>query len=106
MEYELLDDELWEIIRPLLPVPRRRKTYPGRMPLDDRRVLTGILFVLRTGIRWDRLPADMGCGSGATCWRRWRQWQELGVWAELHKILLTRMHGVERLNYLRTGEDH
>jgi transposase len=62
MARELVDDELWEIVRPLLPVRRRRKTHPGRKPLDDRRVLTGILFVLQSGIPWEMLPQEMGCG--------------------------------------------
>jgi transposase len=88
MKRELVDDELWKIIQPLLPIPRRRKTHPGRKRLDDRRVLTGILFVLESGIPWERLPQEMGCGSGITCWRRWRQWQESGVWTELHQALL------------------
>lgn len=63
MVRELVDGELWKIIQPLLPVSQRRKMHPGRKPLDDRRVLTGILFVLRSGIPWETLPQEMGCGS-------------------------------------------
>src|SRR6476661_7565388 len=98
MEHDLLDDELWEIVQPLLPVPRRRKFYPGRTRLEDRRILTGILFVLQSGIPWVMLPQEMGCGSGITCWRRWREWQELGVWAELHQVLLAQLRGADRMN--------
>jgi transposase len=98
MERELLDDELWEIIQPLLPVPQRRKFYPGRKRLEDRRILAGILFVLQSGIPWTMLPREMGCGSGITCWRRWREWQESGVWAELHQVLLARPRGSDRLD--------
>ena len=76
MARELVDDELWEIVQPLLPVKRRRKTHPGRKPLDDRRILTGILFVLQSGIPWEMLPQEMGCGSGMACWRRLRAWQK------------------------------
>lgn len=64
MARELLDDELWEIVRPLLSARRRRKTYSDRKSRDDRCVLTGILFVLQSGIPWEMLPQEMGCGSG------------------------------------------
>jgi transposase len=66
----LLPDELWEKIKPLLPRPKRRRfRHPGRKPLDRRKVLTGILFVLRTGIRWNDLPTELGWGSGSRCRR-------------------------------------
>jgi len=64
----ILDDELWALIEPLLPPPKARRTrYPGRKPLDDRAVLTGILFVLQSGIPWEILPKEMGCDSGMSC---------------------------------------
>src|SRR5215472_9828305 len=82
MAKPLLPDELWEIIQPLLPPPKpRRFRYPGRKRIDDRKALTGILFVLKTGIPWEYLPVEMGCGSGMTCWRRLHEWQQTGVWA-------------------------
>src|SRR5437660_287222 len=57
----LVSDALWERIEPLLPSrPPRRLRFPGRKPLDYRKILTGILFVLKTGIAWDDLPADTG----------------------------------------------
>jgi transposase len=56
----------------------------GRLPLDDRACLNGILFVLLTGIRWTDLPQQLGYGSGMTCWRRLRDWQAAGVWDQLH----------------------
>jgi transposase len=62
--------------RAIIPVRPRRFRYPGRKPLADRQVMTGILFVLKTGIPWERLPQEMGCGSGMTCWRRLRDWQQ------------------------------
>ncbi|MDC8449462.1 MAG: transposase, partial [Nitrospira sp.] len=66
-----LPADLWERISPLLPKPRRRRTrYPGRKPLNDRNVRTGIIFVLRTGIPWREMPAELGGGSGMTCLRR------------------------------------
>lgn len=105
MARELVDDELWEIVEPLLPKPRRRSRYPGRKRLDDRRVLTGILFVLQSGIPWGMLPKEMGCGSGMTCWRRLRAWQKAGVWASLHLVLLSRLRGADRLDFSRVIAD-
>ena len=67
MAKPLVSDELWEIVQPLLPAPKpRRFRNPGRKPLDDRKALTGILFVLKSGIPWEMLPQEMGCGSGMT----------------------------------------
>jgi transposase len=81
MAKPLVDDELWELIQPLLPPPKaRRWRYPGRKPVSDCQALTGILFVLQSGIPWEMLPQEMGCGSGMTCWRRLRDWQGAGVW--------------------------
>lgn len=80
MARPIVSDELWEIVEPLIPKVERRRRHPGRRRIPDRRVLTGILFVLRTGIPWRDLPREMGCGSGVTCWRRLAEWQEQGVW--------------------------
>jgi transposase len=63
----MVPDGLWERIEPLLPVVRQRADHPGRMRLDDRKVLSGILFVLYTGIPWEFLPQELGFGSGMTC---------------------------------------
>ncbi|CAG0930646.1 hypothetical protein TFLX_01865 [Thermoflexales bacterium] len=71
MAKPLVEDALWAVIEPLLPAPKpRRFRYPGRKPVDNRRALTGILFVLKTGLGWEDLPQEMDCGSGMTCWRR------------------------------------
>jgi transposase len=69
--------------------------------VPDRAALTGIVFVLKTGIQWEDLPAEMGCGSGMTCWRRLRDWQAAGVWARLHRVLLERLHGAGKLDWSR-----
>lgn len=105
MAHELVDDELWEIVQPLLPAKRRRRMHPGRKRLDDRRVLTGILFVLQSGIPWEMLPQEMGCGSGMTCWRRLRAWQKAGVWTRLHRVLLTKLRGADQLDFSRVVAD-
>ena len=103
MARELVDDELWERIQPLLPARRRRKEHAGRKPLDDRRTLTGILFVLQSGIPWEMLPREMGCGSGMTCWRRMRCWQREGVWAQVHRVLMESLPGAQKLDFSRAS---
>ena len=102
----LVDDRLWSQIKPLLPPPkRRRRRYPGRKPLDNRQVLTGILFVLKTGIPWEYLPTELGWGSGMTCWRRLHAWQRAGVWTRLHRVLLAQLQAADRLDWSRAIVD-
>jgi transposase len=86
----IVSDELWELVEPLLPKKERRFRYPGRKRLPDREALQGILFVLHTGIAWQHLPAELGFGSGVTCWWRLDEWQRAGVWERLHALLLAR----------------
>ncbi len=105
MPKPILDDKLWSIIEPLLPKKERRFRYPGRRPISDRQALTGILFVLMSGIPWEMLPKEMGCGSGMTCWRRLRLWQEAGVWDELHRVLLDRLRAADKINWERAVAD-
>jgi transposase len=106
MAKPLVPDDLWEIIRALLPPPPpRRFRFPGRKRLDDRKALTGIVFVLKTGIPWEDLPREMGCGSGMTCWRRLRAWQEAGVWLKLLAVLLARLRGADKIDWARAAAD-
>src|SRR5919204_2893459 len=83
---EPVSDDLWRQIEPILP-PEPPKPRGGRPRVPDREALTGILFVLRTGIAWEHLPKWFGCGSGMTCWRRLREWQRAGVWPRIRHIL-------------------
>ena len=103
---DLVPDGLWERIAPLLPPPKpRRCRYPGRRPIDDRAALAGIVFVLRTGINWNQLPAGLvGC-SGVTCWRRLRDWTEAGVWPALHEQLLAQLRALGELDLVRCAVD-
>src|ERR671936_2751660 len=101
MQTALVDDELWGSIQPLLPRRTRRYRHPGRRRLDDRKVLNGIVFVLTTGIAWQRLPQELGYGSGMTCWRRLHEWQQAGVFQRRHQLLLTRLRQADRLDLSR-----
>jgi transposase len=104
MAKPLLPDALWARVHPLLPPPRARPRG-GRPPVDDRAALTGILFVLRTGIGWEYLPQEMGCGSGMTCWRRLRDWQQAGVWDRLHRVLLDELGRANKIDWTRASLD-
>jgi transposase len=99
-----VSDELWAVIEPLLPAePPTPKG--GRPRIANRAALSGILFVLTTGIQWELLPQEMGCGSGMTCWRRLRDWQEVGVWDELHGVLLDHLGTADHLDWERASLD-
>ncbi|MEU9439297.1 IS5 family transposase [Streptomyces sp. NPDC048252] len=101
----MVSDELWDRVEPLLPQRERRFRYPGRTPLPDRDVLCGILYVLHTGIQWEYLPQKLGFGSGMTCWRRLRDWNEAGVWQRLHEVLLAELNAASRLDWPRCVVD-
>src|SRR3712207_5674505 len=104
MAAPLVPDELWSILEPLLP-PEPPEPKGGRPPVPNRAALAGILFVLRSGLPWEMLPAEMGCGSGVTCWRRLRDWQQAGVWDRLHRGLLCRLREADRIDWSRACVD-
>jgi transposase len=104
MAKKLVTDELWEVIEPLLP-EEPPKPKGGRPRIDDRAALTGILFVLKSGIPWEMLPQEMGCGSGMTCWRRLKVWHEAGVWERLHRRLLDRLGEADQIEWERASLD-
>ena len=109
MAKPLVTDDLWLIVEPLLPAHRPcrrdRRRRGGRPPVDDRSVLAGIVFVLKTGIPWEHLPQEMGCGCGMTCWRRLRDWHEAGVWRELHRVLLDKLNAADKIDWSRAVVD-
>ena len=104
MPKPLVSDELWEVIEPLLP-PEPPKPKGGRPRASDRAALTGILFVLRSGIPWSMLPRELGCGSPMTCWRRLRAWHEAGVWEQVRRVLLARLREADRIQLERAVVD-
>ena len=104
MAKQLVSDELWASIKPLLP-PAPPRPNGGRPRIPDRAALTGILFVLKTGIQWEWLPQEMGCGSGMTCWRRLRDWQAAGVWQRLQEELLRQLRHADRIDFSRASLD-
>jgi transposase len=104
MAKPLVSDELWSIVEPLLPKVSP-KPKGGRPRTDDRAALTGILFVLMTGIPWEMLRPELGCGSGMTCWRRLRDWQQAGVWEELHAVMLDKLAQANKIDWQRASVD-
>jgi transposase len=104
MAKALVTDELWEVVEPLLP-EEPPKPKGGRPRVDDRAALTGILFVLKSGIPWEMLPQEMGCGSGMTCWRRLKEWHKAGVWKRLRKTLLDRLGKADEIDWERSSLD-
>jgi transposase len=104
MPKPLVTDELWTVVEPLLP-KQPPKPKGGRPRVNDRAALTGILFVLKTGIPWEMLPQEMGCGSGMTCWRRLKEWHRAGVWERLHRALLDRLGEADRVDWSRASLD-
>lgn len=83
--FESIADDLWRRVAPLLPPPKA-KPKGGRPRVDDRRVLAGIIYRLRTGCQWKALGE--GFGSGSTCHLRFQEWCEAGVFEQVFKVLL------------------
>src|SRR5215469_15346644 len=100
MAKPLLPDDLWELIKPLLP-KHTPSPKGGRPRLENRRALTGIIFVLKTGIPWEDLPQEMGCGCGMTCWRRLLEWFRDGTWQTIHTLLLSCLRCRKQIDFSR-----
>ncbi len=66
---------------------------------------TAFLYILRHGLRWRDLPQELGYGSGVTCWRRLRQWQELGIWRAVHQVVLDWLGDLAVLDWSRASLD-
>lgn len=99
MAEPLVPDELWEIVKSLLPRHKARPGKRGRRPVDDRACLRGSVFVLKSGLPWELRPQEMGGGSGVPCWRRLRAWQRRGVWKKVLPALLDRLSREDKLEW-------
>jgi transposase len=64
-----------------------------------------MLFAVKTGIPWEDLPQEMGCGCGMSCWRYLSIWQQTGVWDRVHKIFLDRLRADRQLHLSGTTVD-
>ncbi len=84
----LLTEVQWKKIAPLLPKPLKH-CKGGRPWIENRRVLEGILWILRSGARWQDLPEEYPHPS--TCWRRLRDWRGAGVWMKVWRAFLKRI---------------
>lgn len=104
MAQALLPEDLWSLIAAHLP-NHCRSQKGGRPRIEDRAALTGILFVLRTGIPWEYLPRELGCGSGMTCWRRLHEWMQAGVWQRVHEAVLRRLREHDQILWDRASID-
>jgi transposase len=104
MAKPILDEALWAVLELLLP-PEPPRLRGGRPRLPHRQVLRGILFVLRSGIPWELLPKELGCGSGMTCWRRLQEWHAKGLWQWIHRELLNWLGQTSHLDWSRAALD-
>jgi transposase len=99
----LVPDELWALVEPILP----KHPYVlgiGKPRVSDRICLTGILFLLKTGIPWEDFPQEMGC-CGMTLWNPLDEWRKAGVWEQLHRLLLDQLRGADQIDFCRVIVD-
>ncbi len=88
---QLVDDELWGLVKPLLGDRTPRRT--GRPRVGDRTAYTAIVLVLVTGVPWRMVPRQIG-----PAWRRLREWQRAVVWERLHRELHRRLNAAGRID--------
>jgi transposase len=101
---ELVPDELWKIVEPLIPAQRERPQGGGTHYVDDRAVFTAIVYVLTSGCAWRHLPAEFGV-SKATAHRRFVAWTEAGLWRRLHRVVLDRLGAQAGIDWSRAVVD-
>jgi transposase len=103
---ELVPDELWQVVAPLLPAPPRPPDGGRRRTVPDRNCLAAIVYMSRTSTPWRLLPAgELGCGSPATVWRRLDEWAKAGVFDALHLEVLDQLGEQDRLDWSRASVD-
>lgn len=94
-EYQI-SDELWERIECLLPPPKPKKKS-GRPRMDDRKAMTAIFYVLRTGCQWQALPRSLGASS--TVHDRFQEWRDAGVFLRMWQAGLREYDEVKGLDW-------
>jgi transposase len=104
MAFVLVPEELWEEIQVLIP-PEPPKPKGGRPRVPDRECLTGIVYVLRTGMAWNMVPSELGCGSGVTCWRRFKEWSAEGIWEKVKERILNALGRSGQIDWSRAVID-
>jgi len=107
MTQQLVSDQLWKRLQPLLPksLETRHIQYAGRKPTSPRKVVAGIVFVLRTGVPWRALPATSDFPCGNTC-RRWLlKWHREGVWLRLRQVILEELQRKGKIRWKRAAAD-
>ena len=97
-----LTDEQWAKIEPLLP-KLKPGSKGGRPWADNRQVLEGILWILRTGAPWKDLPSRYP--SPSTCWRRLRLWEDEGIWLDIWRKFLADLDEADLLDWEETFID-
>ncbi len=96
-----VDDRLWADIASLIPADLDPDDSWGGRRMPDRTALSGIVYVARHRVAWDKLPHELGYGSGITCWERLRRWERAGVWAPMRRLLATRLDDGKRIDWER-----
>ena len=92
----MLTDEQWERVAPHLP-GHPPSPKGGRPRASDRECLEGLLWLLRTGARWQDIPVDLP--SGSTCWRRLREWAAEEVLETIQAILIEQLDALGRVDF-------
>jgi len=98
----LLSEEQWLKLKPLLP-QSKASSKGGRPAADNRAVVEGILWILKTGARWRDLPPQYP--SPSTCWRRLRDWEEQGVWLRVWHSFIAELDEAHHLEWEETFAD-
>ena len=89
-----LTDAQWQVLEPLLPPVKRGR---GRPRTDTHKCLNGILYVLKTGCAWADLLTEYG--SPSTCWRRFDEWSQAGVWDLIWYTLLASLDWAGKIEW-------
>ena len=101
---ELVPDELWLIVEPLIPRQRLRPQGGGTRQVEARAVFTAVVYVLTTGCAWRHLPPSFGV-SRATAHRRFTAWTKAGLWRRLHRAVLDELGAGGHLDWSRAIAD-